>query len=104
MKEQQGHRAPVANEGASREALLAGARTVVVQIGTGVLTAPGGGIDRAVLEAIADELVALMAGDPARRVLVVSSGAIALGVEQLGLDARPKRMDMLQACAAAKAR
>ena len=101
MKEQQGHRAPVANEGASREALLAGARTVVVKIGTGVLTAPGGGIDRAVLEAIADELVALMAGDPARRVLVVSSGAIALGVEQLGLDARPKRMDMLQACAAA---
>ncbi len=85
----------------ARASLLATARTIVVKIGTGVLTAPAGGIDRAVLDALAREIVALAASDPPRRVLVVSSGAIALGVEQLGLDARPKRMDMLQACAAA---
>jgi glutamate 5-kinase len=84
-----------------RASLLARSRAVVVKIGTGVLTAPGGGIDRAVLDAIAGELAALTTQTPARRVVVVSSGAIALGVQQLGLDARPKRMDMLQACAAA---
>ena len=89
------------NAAPTRASLLASARTVVVKIGTGVLTAKSGGIDRAVLDSIADEIVALTAGEPTRRVLVVSSGAIALGVEQLGLDARPKRMDMLQACAAA---
>ena len=92
---------PTVNASESRASLLAGARTVVVKIGTGVLTSKSGGIDRAVLDSIADEIVALTSGEPARRVLVVSSGAIALGVEQLGLDARPKRMDMLQACAAA---
>jgi glutamate 5-kinase len=86
---------------ALRTALLAGARSVVVKIGTGVLTAPGGGIDRGVLDAIAQELAALTTEPPVRRVVVVSSGAIALGVQQLGLDARPKRMDLLQACAAA---
>jgi glutamate 5-kinase len=84
-----------------RIALLKHVRTVVVKIGTGVLTTSGGGIDRAVLDGIATELAALTAGATPRRVVVVSSGAIALGVEQLALDARPKRMDLLQACAAA---
>jgi glutamate 5-kinase len=76
------------------------ARTVVVKIGTGVLTDPRGAIDRAVLESLANELVDL-AESPGRRVALVSSGAIALGVEALGFTARPRRMDQLQACAAA---
>jgi glutamate 5-kinase len=76
------------------------ARTVVVKIGTGVLTDPRGAIDRAVLESLANEIVDL-AEAPGRRVALVSSGAIALGVEALGFAARPRRMDQLQACAAA---
>jgi glutamate 5-kinase len=83
----------------SRASLVAAARTIVVKIGTGVLTRAGV-IDRVVLESLATEIAAL-ASTPGRRVLVVSSGAIALGVEQLGLSARPKKMDALQACAAA---
>jgi len=78
--------------------LLRSSRAVVVKIGSGVLTAAGGGLDRAVMAGIADDLAALAEG---RRVLVVSSGAIALGVEQLGFAARPRRMEQLQACAAA---
>lgn len=83
-----------------RAALLSGARTIVVKIGSGVLTDAFGRIERDVLAGIAREIAGL-AADPQRRVLVVSSGAIALGVEALGLGARPKRMDALQACAAA---
>lgn len=69
-----------------------------MKIGTGVLTDGRGAIDRAVLGAIAAELAGLAAS---RKVVVVSSGAIALGREALGFGARPKRMDHLQACAAA---
>lgn len=76
------------------------ARTIVVKIGTGVLTDARGAIDRAVLESLANELADL-AEKPGRRVVLVSSGAIALGVEALGFAARPRRMDQLQACAAA---
>jgi glutamate 5-kinase len=94
-------RARSADPSTLRASLFARARSVVVKIGTGVLTASGGGIDRGVLDAIAGELSTLAAATPARRVVVVSSGAIALGVQQLGLEARPKRMDLLQACAAA---
>lgn len=83
---------------ADRATLLAKARTVVVKIGTGVLTDAKGRIDRAVFEALAGEIASLASS---RRVIVVSSGAIALGVEQLGYAARPKHMDELQACAAA---
>ena len=74
-------------------------RSVVVKIGTGVLTGAGGRLDRAVLDSIAQQCA--LAAEDGRQVVVVSSGAIALGVEQLGLDSRPKKMDALQACAAA---
>ncbi len=86
--------------GARARRALSTARCVVVKIGTGVLTGPGGGMDAAVLDGIADEIAALTLAVPGRRFVVVSSGAIALGVEQLGMTARPRRMEALQACAA----
>ncbi|MEZ4392994.1 MAG: glutamate 5-kinase [Polyangiales bacterium] len=79
---------------------LRDARTVVVKVGSGVLTDDDGRIEGAVLASLAADIASL-AADPQRRMLVVSSGAIALGVEALKLSARPKRMDALQACAAA---
>jgi glutamate 5-kinase len=77
---------------------MRGVRRVVVKIGTGVLTRAGR-IDRAVLDGIAADCAELIAGG--REVVVVSSGAIALGVGALGYPARPGTMDALQACAAA---
>jgi glutamate 5-kinase len=53
---------------------------------------------------LAQEIAAARQGDPSSRrraVVLVSSGAIALGVSKLGLKARPKDMAWLQAAAAA---
>jgi glutamate 5-kinase len=74
------------------------ARRVVVKVGTGVLTHEGR-LDPEVLASLASQCAALLAAK--REVVVVSSGAIALGVEQLGYGERPRTMAGLQACAAA---
>jgi glutamate 5-kinase len=79
-----------------RQALRA-ARRVVVKIGTGALTNSTGRFDRGHFEALAAELVAAAQG---RELVVVSSGAIALGVERLKLPRRPKDIPGKQACAA----
>jgi glutamate 5-kinase len=74
-------------------------RGVVVKVGTAVLTAPGGGMDAAVLQDIAAGCADLLT--QGKSVTVVTSGAIGLGWRRLGYPSRPKRMDSLQACAAA---
>ena len=82
-----------------RQKVMHGVRRLVVKVGSGVLTSEQGKIDRAVFDAIAEQCARALG--PKRSLVLVSSGAIALGVEQLKLAARPKRMDALQACAAA---
>jgi glutamate 5-kinase len=77
---------------------LGRSRRCVVKVGTGVLTDPKGRIDQQILDGIATQCAEAMAAK--RALAIVSSGAIALGMSQLGLRARPKRMDALQACAA----
>lgn len=82
---------------------LTKARRVVVKIGSNTLTARGAPGDSTSakglpnLSRLAQQLLEL-AED--REVIVVSSGAIALGVERLGLAARPKDIPGKQACAA----
>src|SRR5207302_31967 len=76
---------------------LAKARRIVVKVGTNALTNATGRFHRAHFEQLASEIAAAAA---TREVLVVSSGAIALGVERLGLPARPKDVPGKQACAA----
>ncbi len=80
----------------AREAVKS-ARRVVVKIGTNALTNATGRFDRAHFEALCDAL-----SDVAERreLVVVSSGAIALGVERLGLASRPRDIPGKQACAA----
>lgn len=79
-----------------REAVRA-ARRVVVKIGTNALTNATGRFNRAHFKALSDDL--LWAAQD-RELVVVSSGAIALGVERLRLPARPKDIPGKQACAA----
>ncbi|HYH97781.1 glutamate 5-kinase [Hyalangium sp.] len=79
-----------------REAVRA-ARRVVVKIGTNALTNATGRFNRAHFEALSEDLLWAAQG---RELVVVSSGAIALGVERLGLPARPKDIPGKQACAA----
>jgi glutamate 5-kinase len=82
---------------ASRQETIRQARRVIVKIGTGVLTAPGGGFDRTRFDNLCGELARAAAS---RDVVVVSSGAVALGVERLGLKGRPREIPAKQAAAA----
>lgn len=79
---------------------LARVRNLVVKVGTGTLTDARGHFDRANCERLAAELAQLARG---RRLVVVSSGAVALGAERLGLTrtkGRPWDIPTKQACAA----
>lgn len=80
----------------NERAALRKARRVVVKIGSGVL-APAGRFDRGHQLALARQILA--AGEK-RDVIVVSSGAIALGVERLGWRTRPRDIPRKQAAAA----
>ncbi|MBF6331563.1 glutamate 5-kinase [Nocardia transvalensis] len=76
---------------------VAGARSVVVKIGSSALTSLEGGLDTSRLDRLADAVEARMrAGSD---VVVVSSGAIAAGVAPLGLTSRPKDLATKQAAA-----
>jgi len=74
-----------------RQQTFAGVRRLVVKVGTGVLTGTG-----------AAPIVAQIAQlhQQGKQVLLVSSGAIAAGMTALGLNARPRKLEQLQACAA----
>src|SRR5437660_8074489 len=81
-----------------RQEVVALARTVVVKVGTNVLTDADGTLDRGRVQALADQVFRLRAAG--REVVLVSSGAIGAGVGQLGLGKRPTDLRHLQACAA----
>ncbi len=73
------------------------ARSIVVKIGTTALTNPSGLFDATRLAALADAIEARMkAGTD---VVIVSSGAIAAGIEPLGLSRRPTDLATKQAAA-----
>jgi glutamate 5-kinase len=79
---------------------LARVRRLVVKVGTGSLTDAAGRFDRDNCQRLAAELAAVAAG---RRLVVVSSGAITLGAQRLGLTrqkGRPWDIATKQACAA----
>ena len=72
--------------------------TVVVKLGTSLVAGPHGSVRRTVLGRRAREIARIVrGGEP---VVVVSSGAIALGLPQLGLDRRPRSVPKLQAASA----
>ncbi|MGA2692700.1 MAG: glutamate 5-kinase [Opitutaceae bacterium] len=71
---------------------------VVVKLGTGVLTSGVGRLDTARIADVCSQLAELRA--TGTEVVVVSSGAIGLGMGQLGLQRRPSETARKQACAA----
>jgi glutamate 5-kinase len=73
------------------------ARSIVVKVGTTALTTPSGMFDAGRLATLADAIEARMkAGSD---VVIVSSGAIAAGLEPLGLTRRPTDLATKQAAA-----
>ncbi|MSU22860.1 MAG: glutamate 5-kinase [Opitutus sp.] len=73
-------------------------RRVVIKLGTGVLTTGVGQLDIARIAAVCAEIAALRARGT--EVLIVSSGAVGLGMGALKLERRPKELSKKQACAA----
>jgi len=73
-------------------------RRVVIKLGTGVLTSGIGQLDTARIAAIAAEIEALRRAGT--EVIVVSSGAVGLGMGRLGLKKKPSELSRKQACAA----
>ena len=74
------------------------ARRLVVKVGSALVTNNGSGPDTAALETWASQIAALRSDG--KEVALVSSGAIAAGMQRLGWTRRPKAVHQLQAAAA----
>jgi glutamate 5-kinase len=74
------------------------ARRLVVKIGSALLVEPGGEVRGSWLDALAQDIARLRARE--QQVIVVTSGAIALGRPALRLPRRPLRLEEKQAAAA----
>jgi glutamate 5-kinase len=74
------------------------ARRLVVKVGSSLVTDEGRGLDRASIAQWAEQIAALRAAG--KQVLLVSSGAIAEGMQRLGWARRPREVHELQAAAA----
>lgn len=70
---------------------------VVVKVGSSTLTKPNGGLDHDYIAQLVEQLCTLRAEGTSA--VLVSSGAIAAGLESLGLEKRPDDMPSLQAAA-----
>jgi glutamate 5-kinase len=81
-----------------RQEVIALAHTVVVKVGTNVLTDADGTLAPARVQSLAEQVQRIR--QTGRKVVLVSSGAIGAGVGRLGLGKRPTDLRHLQACAA----
>ncbi len=77
---------------------LRAAKRIVLKAGTTILTDRKGAFSKQAIARLGKEIVSLIR--EGREVILVTSGAIACGMETLGLKHRPKELRKLQACAA----
>lgn len=83
--------------------VIADARRLVVKVGSSLVTNDGRGLDDVAIARWAQQIASLRHGAddrPPKQVVLVSSGAIAEGMQRLGWSKRPKAIDELQAAAA----
>lgn len=81
-----------------RREIFARADTIVLKVGTRVVTHSGGVLNHDRIGLLAEELHALRSAG--KRVVLVSSGAVGAGMSTLGLTSRPTDLAQLQAVAA----
>jgi glutamate 5-kinase len=81
-----------------RKEIMEGVRRVVIKVGSSLLVSLGAGLNKAFISRLATELSGLKA--KGMEIVMVSSGAIAAGMERLGLTKRPRTISELQAAAA----
>jgi glutamate 5-kinase len=83
--------------------VLRDARRIVVKVGSSLVTNEGKGLDETAIGEWCRQMAFLAKADPAREIIMVSSGAIAEGMKRLGWTTRPKAIHELQAAAEAMA-
>ncbi|MFG0334335.1 MAG: glutamate 5-kinase, partial [Maioricimonas sp. JB049] len=81
-----------------RREVVESARTIVVKVGTNVLTRPDDTLDLSRIASLADQIHRVR--QTGRQVVLVSSGAVGAGLSILGLKKRPDDLAHLQAAAA----
>ena len=82
-----------------RREVIETAQTLVVKIGTNVLSRPDDSLDETRVAALCEQIHRVR--ETGRRIVVVSSGAVGAGLAVLGLKERPRDLPHLQAAAAA---
>ena len=82
-----------------RQEVIQTARTIVIKIGTSVLSNDDDSLDVSRIAAIAEQVYRIR--QSGRQVVVVSSGAVGAGMGLLGLRERPSDLPHLQAAASA---
>ena len=96
--------APPSNN--SARARLSEARRVIVKVGSSSLIGGGARLDGGYIRALSRQIAAARDGDEEgengarREIILVSSGAVAAGLDRLGWKARPRALVDLQAAAA----
>ena len=80
------------------KSLLVDAKVIVVKVGSSLVTNDGNGLDKVAIAAWATQIAHLVA--QGKQVILVSSGAVAEGMQRLGWKKRPTAVNELQAAAA----
>ncbi len=80
------------------KSLLLEAQVIVVKVGSSLVTNNGNGLDQGAIAAWAAQIAALV--KQRKQVVLVSSGAVAEGMQRLGWKKRPTEVNELQAAAA----
>jgi glutamate 5-kinase len=81
-----------------RQEIAATSSTIVVKVGTRVLTRADGQLDQQRIDNLAEQIHKVL--ETGRKVVLVSSGAVGAGMGRLGLKNRPPDLARLQAVAA----
>ncbi|MFQ5893306.1 MAG: glutamate 5-kinase, partial [Nitrospinota bacterium] len=81
-----------------RQPFLSNITRLVIKVGSYILASPDHTLNTAIIRDLVSQIAALK--DEGREIILVSSGAIAAGIRQLGLAAVPQSMPQKQAAAA----
>jgi len=74
------------------------AEKIVIKLGSSIVTSDGDGLDEKCLSSLIKQIAILSSQN--KKVILVSSGAIAAGLRKLGIEKRPKILSELQSAAA----
>ncbi len=80
------------------KSLLLDAKVIVVKVGSSLVTNNGNGLDEKAIAGWAAQIAALV--QQGKQIVLVSSGAVAEGMQRLGWKKRPTAVNELQAAAA----